>query len=197
MYFLTISARLRWFVTSLFPRPQRRRVGMLWCRMGRAMGGYFRGVAIDAVIIGVLTWVALWSLDIEFALPLAVLAGLGEFVPYLGPVVVALPAVAVGLLQSVQQGALVAAVYVVIQQIESHIVTPNVMRTQTDIRPATVIVALVSGYAVAGVLGAIAAIPVFAAARVLLVHVIAPAIRRSARTVERAERWHGGKSADA
>jgi hypothetical protein len=67
----------------------------------------------------------------------------------------------------------------VLQQIESHIVTPKVMRSQTLSRPATVIVALITGHAVGGLLGAIAAIPVFAAARVLLLlHVVAPEPRR-------------------
>jgi predicted PurR-regulated permease PerM len=144
------------------------------------MGGYFRGVAIDAAIIGMLTWTLLSVIGLPFALPLAVLAATGEFVPYIGPVVAAVPAVATGLLHSTQQGLLVALTYVVIQQIEGHVVTPLVMRSQTRIHPAAVMVALTTGYTIGGLLGALAAIPMFAAIRVLLRHVIIPAVRRRA-----------------
>jgi len=181
LYLLMVAPRLRWFVISLFPRRHRRRARLIWCRLGRAMGGYVRGVAIDGAIIAVLTWLALTIIGVDFAVPLAVLAGLGEFVPYIGPVVAAVPAIAIGLLDSVQQAIIVAATYLVLQQVESHIVTPNVMHTQTDIRPATVIVALTVGYTVGGVLGAITAIPIFAAGRVLIRRLVAPAIRRAGR----------------
>ena len=73
----------------------------------------------------------------------------------------------------------VLLIYVAIQQIEGHLVTPNVMRTQTDVRPASVIVALTVGYTLGGLLGALAAIPIFAAARVLVLRVLVPSIRRS------------------
>jgi predicted PurR-regulated permease PerM len=93
MYILTISPRLHWFVVSLCPPRQRRRVSRVMCRVGRAMGGYFRAVAVDAVIIGALTWGALHTLGVEFSLPLAALAAAGEFVPYIGPVIAAVPAI--------------------------------------------------------------------------------------------------------
>jgi predicted PurR-regulated permease PerM len=179
MYFLTISPRMHWFAVTLFRRRQRRRVSLVLCRMTQAMGGYFRGVAINAVIIGALTWIALVAVGVQFTLPLAILAALGEFVPYVGPVVAAIPAIGTALLDSPQRAFVVLLIYVAIQQIEGHLVTPNVMRTQTDVRPASVIVALTVGYTLGGLLGALAAIPIFAAARVLVLRVLVPSIRRS------------------
>lgn len=185
IYFLIASAGIHRFMVSLFSQHRRRRASMVLCRMAHAMGGYFRGVAIDAAIIGALTWGMLSIIGVEFAAPLAALSALGEFVPYIGPVLAALPAIALGTLQSVQQGVLVAAGYFVLQQIESHIVTPNVMHSQTAIQPATVIVALTVGFSVGGLLGAITAIPIFAAGRVLILHEIAPIVRRAARRTRR------------
>jgi predicted PurR-regulated permease PerM len=187
LYFLTVSPRIHWFLLTLFPPSRRRRVSFLLCQMAREMGGYFRATAINAAIIGTLTAVALWIVGLDVVVPLAVLAAAGEFVPYIGPIVAAIPAVAVGLLQSTQQAITVALVYAAIQQIESYIVTPNVMKSQTRVNPAMVIVALTIGYTIGGVLGAIAAIPIFAAARVLVRRAIAPAIRAAARRADRPE----------
>lgn len=181
IYFLIASAGIHRFIVSLFSPHRRRRASLVLCRMAHAMGGYFRGVAIDAAIIGALTWGMLSVIGIEFAAPLAALSALGEFVPYIGPLLAALPAIALGTLQSVQQGVMVAAGYFILQQIESHIVTPNVMHSQTAIQPATVIVALTVGFSVGGLLGAITAIPIFAAGRVVILHEIAPMVRRAAR----------------
>ena len=114
--------------------------------------------------------------------PVRVLGAEVADVPYIGPVLAAIPAIAVGALHSIQRAIVVALSYLVLQQIENCTVTPNVMHSQTDIRPATVIVAITPGYAIGGILGASAAIPIFAAARVLLNHVIAPAVREAAAT---------------
>jgi predicted PurR-regulated permease PerM len=187
LYFLTVSPRIHWFLLTLFPRSRRRRMSFVLCQMAREMGGYFRGTAIAAAIIGTLTGVALWIVGLDVVIPLALLAAAGEFVPYIGPIVAAIPAIAVGLLQSPQQAITVALVYVAIQQIESYIVAPNVMKSQTSVNPAMVIVALTIGYAIGGILGAIAAIPIFAAARVLVRRAIAPAVRAAARRADRPE----------
>jgi predicted PurR-regulated permease PerM len=112
-----------------------------------------------------------------FAAPLAVLAALGELVPYLGPLLAAAPAVALALLDSPQQALLVALLYVAIQQIEGHLVTPLVMQSQTDISPGTVLFAVVAGWSIAGIVGAIAAVPVCAAIRVLVLGVLVPRVR--------------------
>ena len=181
MYFLTVAPTVRWFLISLFPRAHRRRAGLVLCQMARQMGGYFRGVAINAAIIGGITFVALEFIGLDYALPLATLAAFGEFVPYLGPIVAAVPAIAVALLQSTREALIVIVTYIVIQQAEGHILTPLIMRSQTSIHPATVIVALTAGFTIGGILGALAAIPTFAAGRVVVRRVLAPALRRAAR----------------
>jgi predicted PurR-regulated permease PerM len=190
LYFLTVSPSIHRFLVTLFPRSQRPRASTVMCEMASEMGGYFRGTAIDAAIIGALSAAALWIIGVEFTIPLALLAAAGEFVPYIGPVIAAVPAIAVGLMHSTQQAITVGLAYLAIQQIESHIVTPTVMKSQTSVNPAMVIVALTIGYATGGILGAITAIPIFAAARVALLRVIAPTLRVAAR---RADTRRGGR----
>lgn len=179
--YLLLSARaFQRFVGGLIPRRNRRRVLRIAARIGREMGGYFRGAAINGLIVAGMTWCGLRIIGVDYAGPLAILAFFGELVPYLGPVVVALPALAVALLQSVSTAVAVGIAYLAIQQIEGHVLTPLIMHSQTHISPAMVIIALTVGYTVGGIVGALAAIPLFAAGRVLILTTVAPRLRRRA-----------------
>jgi predicted PurR-regulated permease PerM len=181
LYLLMAGPDLRRFVLSLLPRRHCARAKRLMTRMGRAMGGYVRGAAMDGAVMAVLTWIALAVIGVPFAPVFALFAGFAEFVPYVGPILAALPAIGVAAVESPTRALVVAATYLTLQQIDSHLIVPNIMRSQTKVHPALVILALASGFAVGGVLGAIVSIPLFAAARVLLVYAIAPALRRRAR----------------
>jgi predicted PurR-regulated permease PerM len=134
-------------------------------------------VAINGLIVGTLSWAALTIIGVDYALPLAVLAAVGELIPYLGPVIASMPAIAVALTQSTSLAVTVAIAYLAIQQIEGQLLTPLIMRSQTHLSQALVIVALTMGYATGSVLGALSAIPMFAAGRVIVRHVIAPRLR--------------------
>jgi predicted PurR-regulated permease PerM len=179
-YLLLAAPRFHRFILRLNAGGNDRRTSKVLSQMAHSMGGYFRGAVIDGIIIAILTWLVLMGLGRPFAAPLAVIAGIGELVPYVGPIVAAVPAIALALLDSPQQALIVAVAYVAIQQIEGHIVTPLVMHSQTDITPGTVLFAVVAGYSIAGILGAIAAVPLFAAARVLVLRVLLPRTRCAA-----------------
>jgi len=163
------------------PPPQRRRASRLATQVFYEMGGYVRGAILNGLAVAGLTWLALLIAGVDYPLLLAVVAFFGELLPYLGPVVAAVPAVAVALSQSTPLAVTVALLYIGIQQVEGHVLTPVIMHSQTHISAALVIVALTIGYTVGGMLGAITAIPLFAAGRVLVAHLVAPALRRHAR----------------
>lgn len=178
IYWLLVAPALRRFTLSIFPAPRREQAGDVLHEIGRTMGGYVRGVVIDSVIIGLITYVALLIVGVEYPLALAVLTGVGEITPILGPIIAGVPAVGIALLQSPTKALIVLAVFIVIQQIESNIVTPYVMSKQTDMPPLLVLIALLIGGALGGILAALVAIPVAGAARVLILRVVAPAVRR-------------------
>jgi predicted PurR-regulated permease PerM len=181
LYFLISGPRLHRFVVSLAPPRRRVRLTRVLARMGRAMGGYVRGVGINAAIIGALTWLGLLGLGVEYPLALAVLTAAGETIPYVGPLLASIPAVLVGLSYSPTTALLVAALYIVIQQTENLVIVPRVMQSQTDVSPALVIFALACGFAAGGLLGALVAIPIAAALRVLVLTVVAPALKGKER----------------
>ena len=104
---------------------------------GQAMGGYVRGAAINALAMGTLAYIALTLLGVNYALALSILTMLAEPIPIIGPIVAAVPVVAVALLQSPELALMALGVYVVLQQLESQLLTPNIMRSQTDMPHAT------------------------------------------------------------
>jgi predicted PurR-regulated permease PerM len=142
------------------------------------MGGYIRAVSITGAIIGTISYVGLLIIGVNFPLPLAIVAGVSEFIPFIGPFVSGALMVIVAFLQAPTK-ALITLVFVVgLQQLEGNLIAPNVMHPQTCISPLTAVFALFAGASVGGVLGALIAVPLAAALRVLVVDLVLPAIRR-------------------
>lgn len=124
------------------------------------LGGWVRGELALMFIIGVLTYTGLRLLGIPFALPLAILAGVLEIVPNIGPVISAIPAVVVALTVSPVMGIATAALYFLVQQLENSVIVPKVMQKATGVNPLVTIISLAVGFQLAGPLGAILAVPV-------------------------------------
>lgn len=178
IYALIVTPQIQRFILSLVPGTDEEEVDELLAGMAQAMGGYVRGVVITGAVVGLLTYPALLLIGIQFALALSVFAALMEIIPFVGPLIAGIAIVAVALLEGTNQALIALVTVIVIQQIENHIIVPNVMRSQTSISPLLVILALYAGGAVGGILGALVAIPLVAALREFVVRVIAPAVRR-------------------
>lgn len=101
-YILQETSRMQGFILSLFHEERRARVNEVIVEMGQAMGGYFRGVVINGVIVGFLTFVGLLIIGIDFALAFGVLAGILELIPIAGPIVATL--IIVGVSKGTENG---------------------------------------------------------------------------------------------
>jgi predicted PurR-regulated permease PerM len=123
------------------------------------LGSWMSGEFILMLCIGLLSYVGLLLLGVDYALPLAIFAGLLEIVPIIGPVVSAVPAVLVALTISPVMGLAVVGLYIVIQQLENHIIVPQVMKRAIGLSPLISIVAIMVGSRLAGLIGALLAIP--------------------------------------
>ena len=177
LYWLIAMPALHRFTLSLFPEDVRGRADNVLGAMGDTMGGYVRGTVIDGIIIGAITYVGLLVIGLEYPLVLAVITGIGELVPVVGPIFAAIPVLVIALLHSPQQAITVAVFFLVLQQLESNILVPYIMRNQADVPPLLSLFAVTAGAAVGGVVGALAAIPLIAALRILVLKVVAPAER--------------------
>ncbi|HSL28706.1 MAG TPA: AI-2E family transporter [Anaerolineales bacterium] len=177
-YILSEASQMQRFTLSLFPEERRPAMQELLTSMGQAMGGYLRGVVINGVIVGLVTFFGLLIIGVDFALVFGALAGLLELVPIAGPIIATLIIVGLTFLESPGLGLTVLIFMVVLQQIENNILVPYIMRSQTEISPLLSLMAIFVGGVIGGLFGALIAIPVAAALRVLVREVLAPAIRR-------------------
>lgn len=126
------------------------------------LGGWVRGQLLLMFSIGFITYACLLILGIPYALPLAVIAGLLELLPNLGPTLAAVPAVIVAFgLVDPTMGLIVLVLYIVIQQLENHILVPKIMKAAVDVEPLASILLILIGIKLGGVLGALLSIPIY------------------------------------
>jgi predicted PurR-regulated permease PerM len=117
---------------------------------------------IAMVVIGAVTTAVLLALKVRAAIPLGILAGLLEFVPTLGPILSALPAIAMGFVDSPEKALAVAVAYIGIQFLENHLLIPILMKEGIDLPPALTIVMQALMAIVFGILGLLVAVPLLA-----------------------------------
>ncbi len=123
------------------------------------LGSWVRGEAALMATIGILTFIGLTIIGIPYVLPLAIIAGILELVPIIGPILSAIPAVLIALTFSPFLALITAVMYFIIQQFESQIIVPLVMKKAIGISPLVTLIALMVGGRLAGVTGAILALP--------------------------------------
>lgn len=141
----------------------------LWRRSEAKIGLWVQGQIVLAVIVGVLTYLGLLLLGIPNALLLAFLAALMEIIPVFGPIIAAVPAVALGFLDGGLTAALlVAGMYLIVQQFESQLIYPLVVKKVVGLSPIIVILSLVIGFKLAGFLGILISVPLAAVIMVFL-----------------------------
>jgi predicted PurR-regulated permease PerM len=150
----------------LFPKRSRKRAGEIFSAMATVLRKWLVTQLIAMAVIGAVTTVVLLSLKVEAALALGVIAGLLEFIPTVGPILSAVPAVAMGFVDSPQKALYIAVAYIGIQFLENHILIPILMKGGVDIPPALTILAQALATLLFGFLGLMVAVPLMAATMV-------------------------------
>lgn len=167
-YMVVEENAVKKIVWSIAPDQHQPYLMQLINRMQNKIGLWLRGQLILSIIIFTLTFIGLSILGVKYALTLALIAGLTEFVPYLGPVLAAIPAVFLAFTQSPMLGFLVIILYLVIQFVENNIIVPKLMQKVVGLNPIISIVVLLIGFNLGGIVGAILAIPVTTALSVFV-----------------------------
>ncbi len=132
------------------------------------LGAWVRGQLTLTVIIGLLSYVGLIVLGVDYALPLALLAGIMEVVPVIGPIIAAIPAIAIALTISPLLAAGVGILYFIIQQLENSLIVPQVMKRAVGLNPLVVILAIAVGGRLLGVIGGLLAVPITVVAQIII-----------------------------
>lgn len=147
----------------LFPHRVRRRADEVLTAVGITLRNWLTAQLVAMFVIGVVTTLVLKLLGVQAALPLGIIAGLLEFIPMAGPVLSAIPAVAMGFLDSPQKALFVALAYVGIQFFENHLLIPLLMKEGVDLPPVLTLIGLAIMGVVFGFLGMLVAVPLLAA----------------------------------
>jgi predicted PurR-regulated permease PerM len=167
-YFLVEAEKLRRSLLAVFPKRSRARVDGAAREITVKVSAWLGGQLLLALVIGVTSAIGLWLLDIPFFYVLALIAGIGEMIPVVGPILAAVPAVAVAASISLDKALFVIIFFVVQQQFENHVLVPKIMERQVGVSAVTVILALLIGGNLLGIEGAILAVPTAAILQVIV-----------------------------
>lgn len=167
-YFTVEEDAIKRFVKSISPVSNQPYLLNLINRIQTRLGYWLRGQLILCLVIFSMTFIGLTSLGVDYALVLAMIAGITEVIPYLGPIIGATPAVFLALSQSPLKALIVVLMFVLIQQIEAHIIVPKVMSKSVGINPLIVIIVMLVGGKLGGIPGIILAVPVASGISVFL-----------------------------
>jgi predicted PurR-regulated permease PerM len=167
-YLLIDSDNLLAGFLQVFPRDRRVRVASVCREITVKVSAWLMGQLLLASIIGITAAIGLWMLGIPYFFVLALIAGIGEMIPMIGPVLAALPAIAVAFTVSPAAALWVTLYYIAQQQLENHVLVPKIMERQVGVSAVTVIVALMIGGSLLGIMGAILAVPTAAILQVVL-----------------------------
>lgn len=159
-FYMTVDEDgMKKFVRSIAPIQYQPYLVQKVNRIQEKMGSWFRGQLILMLIIGVFSFIGLASLRVPYALVLAFLSGILEFVPYIGPVLAAVPAIFFAYTDSPSKAIGVIIFYTVLQQLENQVIVPKVMQKAVGLNPIVVLTVMMIGAQIAGLVGIILAVP--------------------------------------
>jgi predicted PurR-regulated permease PerM len=167
-YLLAERERSLGFVYALLPRRFHLRTARILLDMETVVGGYIRGQALTSLLIGTYVFVLLSLVGTPSPLPLAILAGFADLIPFVGGILTVVPAVLVTLPLGITKAVVVLVAIVVYQEFESRVIIPRVYGRTLRLSAVAVTVALLVGGKLLGIVGALLALPLAAGIRVLI-----------------------------
>ena len=134
----------------------------IFYQVNQQLGGFIRARLLEAVIVGTVVWIGFYLMDFPYAAILAVFAGATNLIPYVGPLIGAVPGLLVAVINQNSSGtlALVGAIYVIAQAVDMLFIIPLVVAKIVDLHPVTVVIVIIVGSQIMGVLGMIISVPV-------------------------------------
>ena len=168
IYILKDSDKLRNVFIRVLPTKYKDQVKIVIDRINNVGGRYIRAQILISIIVGILCSVILFLLKVDFPVLLGFIAGVLNLVPFLGPILGAIPAALTAFFISPLKALLVILLFVAVQQLDNYIISPNIMKYQVGVHPAIVIFVLIAGGAVFGPFGLLLAVPTTAVIQAIM-----------------------------
>jgi predicted PurR-regulated permease PerM len=181
-YLLVDLPKMKRVLSALIPATRRPEVTQVGQEMSVAVGGFFRGQLLVALFVGLASMLGLWIVGLPYWAIVGAVAGLFNLIPLIGPFIGAIPAIFIAFTTQSSEGLLhlqpgwplavgSALALLIVQQIDNHIISPNVVSRTVKLHPLTVMLGLLVGGTLLGLWGMILAVPVIAAMKILALHV--------------------------
>jgi predicted PurR-regulated permease PerM len=167
-YMVVEENAIKKLIFSIAPAQHQTYVMNLMNRMQRKMGMWLRGQVILCFSVFILVYAGLSILGVKYALVLALIAGITEAIPYVGPTLAAIPAIFLAFTQAPILALFTGILYYIVQLTENNLLVPKVMQKTVGLNPIISIAALLIGFNLAGIVGAILSIPVATAVSVFV-----------------------------
>lgn len=165
-YMLKTGMKFKQAFVSLFPTRYRNHLMKVIQEMDFTLSMYIRGQLLMCCLIAGMVFIGMWFLGVPYPLVIALLAGLVELIPIVGPIIGAIPAILLGGSVSFSLAVKVLIFYIIVQQAEGHLIMPNLMGNVIDIHPVTIIAGVLIGGALFGIFGMMLAVPVLSVLKV-------------------------------
>lgn len=167
-YFIKDSSHFRSLALSLVPRRWRSGLTDAGIEINGILASFIQGQLLTALIVGVMETAGLMLVQVKYPLVLGMIGGLANIIPYFGPYIGAVPAVAVALVQSPLKVLWAVLVFAVVQQIDNSYISPKIIEGKLGLHPVATIFAVLVGGEFFGILGMLLSVPVMAIIRVIL-----------------------------
>lgn len=168
VYVLSLKNGMKQTVSAFVPEKRRKVFIKMFGDITRKLSLWFRGQLVLSLSVGVTTFAGLSIMRVPYALVLAIIAAFTELIPMVGPVLGAIPAVIVALFISPVMALIVGIFYIFVQQLENHILVPQVMKKAVGLNPVIIISAMLIGAKLLGILGVILAVPIASSVSVII-----------------------------
>jgi len=168
LYLLLDENGIKNFFVALLPVKQKHQIVSIANKVGAGLGAWLRGQILLGIIVGILVYLGLVIIGVPYALTLALLAGVLEIIPIIGPIISAVPAILIALSISPVMALIVTGFYILVQELENKLLVPKVMQRTVGLHPVTIIITLLVGAKLMGVLGILLAVPVTSVIYIIL-----------------------------
>jgi predicted PurR-regulated permease PerM len=167
-YMIMEDRALNKLILSVVPKKNQPYALDLSNRIQKGVGKWLRGQLLLSLIVFTIIYIGLLIIGVKYALVLALIAGLAEFIPYLGPLISAIPALIVSFIQAPVLVIAVVILYYLTHWLEGHIIVPQVMGRIIGLNPIIIIAVMLIGFRLAGLVGVVLAIPLAMTANIIL-----------------------------
>lgn len=160
LYWLGSYDRIRATLITYFPKNTQKRADDIWTRVEKKLVSWFQAQLLLSVAVGVLVWIGALIVGLPFAGVLGLISGVLEIIPTLGPIAAAMPGILLGFTISPKTAVASLVMYIVVQQLENHLLAPFLLGRTVRLHPVIIILSLLIGAELYGIIGALLAVPV-------------------------------------